>query len=113
MSYAEWRDRLLDGIDSELYTPAFLDDAVANGAHFLSNDDAAIVFGIKTYPTGAKVLHGLCAAGELDGIKELIAQAESVGRQAGCIRSSIESRPGWARVMDDYEVYQICIMKEL
>ena len=113
MSYEKWRDRLLEALDSELFPPEFLDGAIRSGAQFLENETAAIVFGIKTYPTGAKVLHGLCAAGETGGIKELIAQAEHIGRQAGCIRTSIESRPAWARLLPDYEVYQVCIMKEL
>ena len=113
MTYAQWRARLIEAMDLRLYLPNHLDIALQNGAQFLANEKAAIVFGVKTYPTGAKVLHGLCAVGELDSIKELIAQAEGIGRRAGCIAASIESRPGWARTMKDYATYQVAIWKDL
>ena len=78
-----------------------------------SNGKAAILAKIRTYPTGLKEVHGLCAAGELESIKSLIPLAEEYGRHVGCTIASIESRPEWARILPDYEVEQVRIVKGL
>ncbi len=87
-------------IDPVLYPADWLDAEILTGrARLWRNDTAAIVATIKVYPSGAKAVHGLIAAGDLDGIVSLIPHAEQWGRDQGCIYGEIESAPGWARVM--------------
>ena len=87
-------------IDEDLYPEGWLDFEILEGrARFWRSETAAIVATIKTYPSGAKAVHGLIAAGDLEGITKLIPQAEQWGRDEGCIYGEIESRPEWARVM--------------
>lgn len=114
MTYADWRDAFEEITDPRFYPIEWLDAMVATGnAAFWANDKAAIVATIKTYPTGAKEVHGLVAAGELQSIIELIPRAEEWGREAGCIVAGISSRPGWAKALDGYEPHQIELRKEL
>lgn len=81
---------------------------------FLSCKDAASVFAVKSYPTGALELHGMAAVGNLRSIvTDLIPQAEIIGRELGCIVAVIESRPAWSRVMKDFTVHQVHIRKDL
>jgi hypothetical protein len=77
---------------------------------------AAIVAEVEFYPGGAKVLHGLVAAGALQEIVEsLIPRAEAWGKSVGCTHAIIESREGWARVLKShgYEPHQVAVRKEL
>jgi hypothetical protein len=102
-------------MDERYHTLEWLDDQVLTGkAYFWRSDNAAIIAEIRTYPTGAKDIHGLIAAGELDEIVNvLIPQAEEWAREQGCIAAQIESRPGWARALKDYEPHQLIVRKEL
>ena len=78
--------------------------------------DAAILVTIQTYPTGARELHGMAAAGRIGSIVDvLIPQAEQWGRAMGCLFAAIESRLGWARMLKagGYHPYQTIIRKEL
>lgn len=77
------------------------------------NEKAAILAEIKTYPSGVREVHGVAAAGDLREIVGLIPQAEEWGRQCGCVRAVIESRPGWERVLPTYELHQVAVRKEL
>lgn len=116
MTYALWRSRLLEAVDQELYPAEWLDRRVANGrARLWCNEAAAIVAEIKTYPSGAKEVHGLLAAGDVQAIKALIPNAEQWGRDKGCTRASISSHPAWARIMhsEGYEPEQLTIAKGL
>ena len=106
MIVPDWAGYLLfkpafeQAMDPMLYPPGCLDGAILDGtARFWRNETAAIVATIKTYPSGAKAVHGLIAAGDLEGITKLIPLAEQWGRDEGCIYGEIESRPEWARVM--------------
>lgn len=116
MTYADWREQLGSALDPRFYTLAHLDDLITSGrAKVMASERAAIVIEPKTYPTGAVVVNGLVAAGDLDEIKTLIAAAEQIGRDAGCIGAVIESRDGWARALKPlgYEVFQVSLFKEL
>lgn len=115
--YAAFRERFAEAMDPRLYTIHHLDALVASGkAHFLSAGDAAILFELRTYPTGAKAVHGLVAAGDVDRIVGLlIPTAEAWGAARGCIGATIESRPGWARLLKPhgYAVHQVAVWKDL
>lgn len=100
MSYPEWRGRLIEAIDEELYPARFLDWLLDSGqARFWASDRAAIVAEMRSYPSGVLEVHGTVAAGELDAIKALIPLAEDWGRSLGATRASIASSPAWARLM--------------
>ena len=94
-----------------------LDRMILSGsAHLWTAPDAAIVAEIRTFPTGARALHGLVAAGTLETITgRLIPAAEAWARERGCLLSIVESRPGWARALKQhgYVPHQLAVMKEL
>lgn len=112
--YQRFRDQFAEVLDTRFYTIEWLDSQVYNGIFRLwSNEASAIIAEIKHYPTGAKEVHGLIAAGELEGIIELIPKAEAWGRSVGAIVAGISSREGWSRALPDYSVHQVEIRKEL
>lgn len=116
MSYLEWREEFAKALDPAFYTIDFLDSLVWSGrAFFFENGTSAAVAEVKTYPAGAKDVHGLVAAGELAGIVELIPQIEAWAKRMGCIGAIIESRPGWAKVLKEqgYGLHQIAVRKVL
>lgn len=116
MTYEHWREQLGSALDPRFYTLAHLDGMiVAGSAKVIATEAAAIVIEPKIYPTGAVVVNGLVAAGDLEEIKKLIAVAEQIGRDAGCIGAVIESREGWAKALKPigYEVFQVSLFKEL
>lgn len=98
--YLAFKPAFDEVVDERLYPEGWLDLEVLSGrARFWRNETAAIVATIKQYPSGTKAVHGLIAAGDLEGIGNLIPLAEQWGRDEGCIYGEIESRPEWARVM--------------
>ena len=113
--YLRFRDRFAEAMDRRLYTIDHLDHLVLSmRAQAWFSDHAAIVTEIRDYPTGAKVIHGLVAAGDLDEIVgELIPRAEAWGRSLGCVMAVIESRQGWRRALKGYEPHQMALRKEL
>lgn len=115
MTYADWRGRFLDAVDQGLYPAEWLDRRVASGrARFWGNEAGAILAEIFTFPSGAKEVRGLVAAGDLRAIIALIPLAEQWGRDRGCVRASISSHPAWARLLPDYlNEQQLTISKVL
>jgi hypothetical protein len=115
LTYALWREAFAEAFDPRLYTIGYLDNLVLSmRAQAWYSENAAIVTEVRTYPTGAKVIHGLVAAGDLEEIRDvLIPRAEDWARSIGCIMAIIESRPGWARALKDYEPHQLAVRKEL
>ena len=114
--YLRFRDDFEEVMDPRFYTIGWLDQRVLDGSVRLwCSDEAAIIAEIKVYPAGGMVVHGLIAAGELDGIRTLIPLAEEWGRSEGCVEAGIESREGWSRALrqDGYAVHQIALRKEL
>lgn len=115
--YLAWRCAFAAAIDARLYPMEWLDQRIITGsAQIWRSVEAAIVTEIKTYPSGARDLHGLVAAGALADIKRaLIPRAELWARSIGCAGALIESRPGWAKVLahDGYAIWQVAIRKEL
>ncbi|HEX8418570.1 MAG TPA: hypothetical protein VF638_01000 [Sphingomonas sp.] len=116
MIYADWRSAFSAVLDPRLYTIEWLDRQIATGAaHFMASDNAAIITEFRQYPTGAKDIHGLIAAGDLEEIVHiLIPAAEHLAVQTGCVGAIIESRAGWGKVLQQsgYQPYQIALRKE-
>ncbi len=104
-------------MDERYYTLEWLDAQILSGAvQFMASANAAIVVEIRDYPTGAKDVHGLIAAGDLGEIvNELIPLAEQWGREQDCVGAIIESRVGWAKALapSGYEPHQLAVRKEL
>jgi hypothetical protein len=115
--YPIWREAFGEVLDTRLYSLVWLDGRVAQGCALLwSADDAAMLAEVRFYPTGAKDIYGLVAAGDLDTITgKLIPEAEEWARAAGCIGAVIESREGWVRSLkaSGYHLYQTAVRKEL
>ena len=117
MTYQRWREAFASAIDDRLHTIGHLDRLLFGGhAQAWFGENAAIVTEIRTYPTGARVIHGLVAAGDLAEICDvLIPRAEGWARSIGCVLAVIESRPGWAKTLKaaGYEPHQLTVRKEL
>ena len=117
MTYAHWRPRFGEALDPRLYTLDHLDALILSGrAQAWFGEDGAIVTEIRAYPTGARVIHGLVAAGELaEIVGVLIPRAEAWGRSIGCLMAVIESRPGWVRKLKaaGYSIHQTAVRKRL
>lgn len=116
MSYLEWREEFAKALDPTFYTIHYLDSLVwAGRAFFFENGTAAAVAEIRAYPTSAKDVHGLVAAGDLTGIVDLIPEIEAWAKRMGCIGAIVESRPGWQKVLKQYgyQPHQIAVRKVL
>lgn len=114
LAYQKHRNEIAGMLDERLYTIEWVDAQIWSGAfRIFASENAIIAVELKQYPTGAIELHGMFAAGDLDEIVPLIGRAEEWGRTMGCTYATISSRPGWARVMRDYEVVQVTIRKVL
>jgi hypothetical protein len=116
-AYLRFRDDFAEAIDARLYPIDYLDGLVwAGSAQLIATERSAIVFAVKSYPSGLSDVHGLVAAGNVDEIVgQLIPAAEEWGRRHGCSGALIESRPGWSRILKSsgYEPHQVAVRKEL
>ncbi|WP_324807226.1 hypothetical protein SH584_11505 [Sphingomonas sp. LY29] len=115
--YCQFRSAFADVMDERYHSLDWLDQQVLSGEFkFFRTEDAAIVVELRDYPTGARDVHGLIAAGNLaDIVERLIPAAEAWGKEQGCIGAIIESRPGWAKALSQYgyEPHQLAVRKEL
>lgn len=115
--YLRFRDGFAEAMDPRLYTIEWLDWQVFTGfIRLWTSENAAITAEIKTYPSGARALHGLYATGDLEEIiSELIPQAEAWGRECGCTLAFIESREAWERLLKPhgYVAYKVAVGKDL
>ena len=112
--YLRHRSALASVLDPLLYNVEWLDCQVWSGRlKQWGNDDAIILVEVKRYPTGAREIHGMIAAGDLGAIKALIVEAEDWARTQGIQFASISSREGWGRVLPDYSPHQVTIRKAL
>lgn len=115
--YVRFRDRFAEAMDPAFYPAEYLDELIlSRRARLWVGENAAIAAEIKVYPGGAKVVHGLVAAGRIEEIiEELIPQAEAWGKAEGCTMAIIESRDGWQRILKShgYEPHQLAVRKLL
>ena len=115
--YLAFRDALEGVIDPRYYTIGWLDWKIISGKYkFWRGDRSGIITEIREYPTGAKDIHCIIAAGDMNEIiHDLAPQAEAYGREQGCIASIVESREGWARALapSGYVIHQVAIRKGL
>jgi hypothetical protein len=116
-SYCRFRDDFGKAIDPRYYSLEWLDERLLSGrATLFHSGRAALIVELRHYPTGAMDAHALIAAGDLQEIADiLLPLAERWAAEHGCISATVESRPGWAKVLGGlgYETYQVAIRKEL
>lgn len=101
-------------LDPDRYPADYMDAQVYAGFwRCWGTPEAAILVELKRYPSGVLEVHGVAAAGDLQTIVGLIPCAEHWGRELGAVRAVIESRSGWERILNGYEVHQVSIRKDL
>ena len=131
--YVRFRDAFAEATDPAFYPIAWLDAQVLAGAAWpIVGRAAALVVEVRDYPGGARVAHGLVAAGDpgspdrgpgqaapgaglAEIVAELIPAAEAWGRARGCRLGLIESREGWAKLLrpHGWEPHQLTLRKPL
>jgi hypothetical protein len=115
--YRRFRPGFAEAMDPAFYPIEYLDALLLSGrARLWVGAQAAIVAEIRDYPGGARVVHGLVAAGRIEEIQgQLIPLAEAWGRAQGCSRAIVESRSGWMRALraQGYEPHQVALRKDL
>lgn len=103
-------------IDERFYPMWWVEQEIAEGRiDLLHNDTSIIGIQLRIYPGGARELHGMFAAGDRKGIRELVKQAIALGVEAGLTCAAIESRSGWEREFRDlgFVKNRVRIVKEL
>ena len=103
-------------LDERFYPLWWVEAEIAAGRiAIMANDTAIIGFEAKRYPGGATEVHGMFAAGELEGILPLIDEVCGLARDLGVTVAAIDSRGGWARVLKDrgFKQDRVRIVKEL
>lgn len=103
-------------LDERFYPLWWVEGEIAAGRiATLANETAIIGFEAKRYPGGATELHGMFAAGDLEGILDLIDEVCSLGVELGVTVAAIESRQGWAKVLKarGFQPERLRIVKEL
>lgn len=115
--YLRWREEIAKALDPAFYPIDWLDEQVLQErALAIASDTACIVIEIRTYPGGAREVHGLVAAGEPQEIVEhLIPLAEAFGAERGCGWGCVASRTAWTKLLapSGYRVHQVTLRKEL
>ena len=114
--YLAFRDGFAAAIDPRLYTMDWLDRRVLDGtAQFWRARDAGLLTELRHYPSGAKDVHALVAAGNLASIiADITPAVEAWAMSIGCLGAIVESREGWTRMLKPlgYHLYQIAVRKE-
>jgi hypothetical protein len=104
-------------MDERYHTLRWLDEQVLSGkVKFWHSENAAMITEVRDYPTGAKDIHALIAAGDLEEIvNDITPRAEEWAREQGCLAAQVESRLGWARALkpSGYQTHQMIVRKEL
>ena len=117
LDYLNFRDEIAGTLDQRYYTLEWLDKQILRGhAKLWCCDEAVLITEFREYPTGAKDIHVLVAAGDMGKIVgELREDAEKWAKAHGCVGSLIESRQGWAKALKPfgYEAHQLIVRKEL
>lgn len=114
--YLRHRAEIIDMLDERFFPYWWVEQQISNGSiAVLENDEAVIGVERRTYPGGAVELHGMFAAGDMEAIGELVDDACTAAKAAGCDVAAIESRPGWAKLFKakGFETDRVRIVKEL
>lgn len=114
--YLRHRAQIIGMLDDRRWPYWWVENEISEGRITLLESETAVI-GVekKSYPGGLVELHGMFAAGELDGILELIDHAVEAARLQGCDAAAISSRPAWVRLLKSrgFEPHQQTIVKDL
>lgn len=95
-----WLQAALDAEPVPTHTLAHVRAALdAERAQLWPTATSAAVVELVTYPTGAKVLHGWLAGGELAAILRTYQHLEAYARSSGCDGFEMKARRGWQTVL--------------
>lgn len=115
-AYTRHRTEIAGILDERFFPLWWVESQISAGHIGLAHsDDALIGFEVRTYPGGARELHGMFAAGDKDAIRELVVQVCDAAAISGCHVAAIESRPGWAREYRNlgFQTDRVRIVKDL
>ena len=114
--YLTFRDEFVAGLDARFHTAEWLDGQVQIGAlRTIATTDAALLFEVREYPTGAVELHVIDAVGNLDVANTKLRPAlETYARDSGCGFSKISALSEWVKPLstDGYEQHRVSVRKE-
>ena len=117
MSYARFRDQLIDANRHDLFPPEWFDHQVSKGLLVpFTGDASAMLVGVRVFPSGRRVAHIPAAIGDLDELRDALGpNAIKWALGQNCKLATIEGRPGWSRAMKDHgwEHHQSVLLKEL
>lgn len=115
MSYARFRDQLIDANRHDLFPPEWLDSQVAKGLLVpIIGESSAAVVGVRIYPSGMRVGHIPAAAGDLEELRDVIQpRALQWGREQGCRMAMLEGRAGWPRALKGWDHHQSVLLREI
>ncbi len=116
-AYQVWRPAFEEALDARYYPITWLDYVVMEGrASLIATNDAAVIVEVRYFPTGAKDLHVICGAGDLDELRgEILRLMLKMASDNGCLAVAVESREGWARALRDkgFSIYKTILRREL
>ena len=115
-TYLRHRAEIIGILDERKWPEWWLENEIGEGRiALLSNETAIIGVERKIYPGGYEELHGMFAAGDMNGILELIDQAVAAAEMQGLDGATIASKPAWARILKSRGIVpdQLTITKEL
>ncbi len=115
-AFARHEDEIAGMVDERFYPMEWVRRSVVTGViQTLYNERAIVGFEFRSYPGGAKELHGMFAAGPLEDVLLLIDETERLAREMGMDVFTIASRAGWTRILKGrgFEPFQTVIVKEL
>lgn len=114
--YLRHRAEIIGMLDERKYPHWWVESEISEGRIALLENETAII-GVekKIYPGGYIELHGMFAAGELNGVLELIDGVVEAARLQGMDGATIASSQAWCRILKSrgFVPHQLTITKEL
>lgn len=113
LAYKDLHDEIERGLDLRFYSIDWLDEMIWYGRFDLhAKPGAVLVTETRTYPTGARELHGMVAAGHLPTLLKLWDAAIDATDADFAV---VQSREGWGPVLKSrgFELHQVELRKEL
>lgn len=114
--YLRHRAEIIAILDERKHPHWWVENEISEGRIALLESDTAII-GVekKVYPGGYIELHGMFAAGDMDGVLELIDHAVEAAQLQGMDGATIASSPAWGRILKTrgFVPRQLTVTKEL
>jgi len=115
--YRRWRLQLGQALDPRYHNQEWLDWMVMGGrAMCFSTGDCAVVAELRYYPSGAKDVFVICAAGDPIATRDVLApRLEQWAKAEGCLAIMAESREAWIRLLSGvgWKLYKTAMRKDM